>query len=60
VKESGPALDELVLRHDVVAEFGSHKTPQKSTRLVLMLLGDSAYGQQSQDASSLLHPLVSI
>ena len=42
VKELGFALDEVVRSHDVVTEFGGHKTPQKSTSSGLMSLGDSA------------------
>ena len=42
VKELGFALDEVGRSHDVLTEFGGHKTPQKSTSSGLMSLGDSA------------------
>lgn len=60
VKESGSALDELVLGHDVVTGFGSCMAPQKSAAPPSCLLETQRTESRRQDASSFLYLLFSV
>ena len=58
--ESGSALDELVLGHDVVIGFGNRMAPQKSTALPSCLLETQRTESRRQRAASFLYLLLSV
>lgn len=60
VKESGSALDELVLGHDVVTAFGSRITLPKSTAPPSCSLEIQRRESRRQGASSFLYLLLSV